>query len=145
MLFRSGGRVASLWRDLDARGEFDLGGSPEFAGIGRYGFASGRSTHANRLETIKRIAAQHRVIVDTHTADGLFVATQWREPGVPMICLETALPAKFADTIRDALGRDAPRPAGFEGLEARAQRFALMPADVAMLKQFIAARCPESR
>ena len=142
---RDGGRVASLWRDLDARGEFDLGGSPEFAGIGRYGFASGRSTHANRLETIKRIAAQHRVIVDTHTADGLFVATQWREPGVPMICLETALPAKFADTIRDALGRDAPRPAGFEGLEARAQRFALMPADVAMLKQFIAARCPESR
>ena len=61
-----------------------------------------------------------------------------------MVCLETALPAKFADTIREALGREAPRPAGFEGLESKVQRFALMPADVPMLKQYIAARCPAS-
>ena len=62
-----------------------------------------------------------------------------------MICLETALPAKFESTIREALGRDAPRPAGFEGIESRAQRFAVMPADVSLLKQYIAARCPARR
>ncbi|MBU6189401.1 MAG: threonine synthase, partial [Betaproteobacteria bacterium] len=139
---RDGDRVAALWREIDARGEFDLSASTEFAEIGRYGFASGRSTHATRLETIRAVYANHGVVVDTHTADGLAVAARWREPGVPMICLETALPAKFADTIREALGREAPRPAGFEGLESKVQRFALMPADVPMLKQYIAARCP---
>ena len=139
---RDGARVAALWQDVDRRGEFDLGGSAEFSGIDRYGFASGRSTHANRLDTIRNVYANHGVVIDTHTADGVYVAAKWREPGVPMICLETALPAKFADTIREALRRDAPRPPGFEGIEAKAQRFALMPADVPMLKQYIAARCP---
>ena len=139
---RDGNRVAALWREIDTRGEFDLSESAEFADIGRYGFASGRSTHAARLETIRAVYANFGVVVDTHTADGLSVAARWREPGVPMICLETALPAKFADTIREALGREAPRPAGFEGIESKAQRFALMPADVPMLKQYIAARCP---
>jgi threonine synthase len=139
---RDGNRVAALWREIDTRGEFDLSESAEFADIGRYGFASGRSTHAARLETIRAVYANFGVVVDTHTADGLSVAARWREPGVPMICLETALPAKFADTIREALGCEAPRPAGFEGIESKAQRFALMPADVPMLKQYIAARCP---
>jgi len=142
LMGRDGERVAALWRDVDRRGEFDLGGSAEFAGIGQYGFASGRSTHATRLATIRSVQAAHGVVIDTHTADGIAVASNWLEPGVPMICLETALPAKFADTIREALGRDAPRPPGFEGLESKVQRFALMPADVPMLKQYIAARCP---
>jgi threonine synthase len=50
--------------------------------------------------------------VDPHTADGLFVAEPWREAGVKMICLETALPVKFAETIREALGqsRSVPLP-----------------------------------
>lgn len=139
---RDGERVAVLWRDVDARGEFDLSASPEFAAISRYGFASGRSTHSNRLDTIRAVHARYGRVVDTHTADGLAVAERWREPGIPMICLETALPAKFADTIREALGADAPRPAGFDGLESKVQRFALMPADVPMLKHYIAARCP---
>ncbi|MFM7568424.1 MAG: threonine synthase, partial [Betaproteobacteria bacterium] len=139
---RDGERVAALWRDVDARGEFDLSASPEFAAISRYGFASGRSTHSNRLDTIRAVHARYGRVVDTHTADGLAVAERWREPGIPMICLETALPAKFADTIREALGADAPRPAGFDGLESKVQRFALMPADVPMLKHYIAARCP---
>ncbi len=135
------GRVAALWRDIDQRGEFDLGAEAATKSAEVYGFASGRSTHANRLATIRETYAQYGVVVDTHTADGIFVARSWREPGVPMICLETAQPAKFASTIREALGTEPPRPAGFEGLESRAQRFAVMPADVAMLKHYIAARC----
>ena len=60
-------------------------------------------------------------MVDTHTADGLKVAREHREPGVPMIVLETALPAKFAATIREALGREPERPAALEGIESTAQ------------------------
>ena len=43
------------------------------------------------------------MIIDTYTADGLKVGPERREAGVPLICLETALPAKFEATIREAL------------------------------------------
>jgi threonine synthase len=141
---RDGARTAALWRELEERGEFDLGGTEAFRGMARYGFVSGTSSHARRLETIRDTERRYGLVVDTHTADGLAVAQAWREPGVPMICLETALPAKFAETIREAIGRDPDRPAAYADIEQRAQRFVRMPADVAMLKQFIAARAPAS-
>ena len=134
-------RVAALWKSLESTGQFDLSGSPEFAGIGQYGFSSGRSTHANRLATIRAMHEKYGITVDTHTADGLFVAQSHREPGVPMVCLETALPVKFAETIREALGSEPSRPAGFDGIEDRGQRFTLMPPDVGMLKRFVAEHC----
>ena len=77
--------------------------------------------------------------IDTHTADGVKVAREQCVPGVPMIVLETALPAKFNETIREALGHDAERPTGFEAIEALPQRFEVMPADVAQIKSYIAA------
>jgi threonine synthase len=78
------------------------------------------------------------LMVDTHTADGIKVARENLTPGVPMIVLETALPAKFNETIREALGRDAERPAGFENIEALPQRFDVMSTDVGAIKAFIA-------
>jgi threonine synthase len=137
---REPARVTALYDDIARRGAFDLSDSEEFAAIGQYGFASGRSTHADRVQTIRRVWDEHRVMVDTHTADGLFVAASHREPGTTMICLETALPAKFAATIREALGREPERPAAYDAIEERVQRFALMPADVAQLKRYVAAR-----
>ena len=97
-----------------SRGEFALEPA-EFAGIGRFGFASGSSTHADRVATIADTWRRHDTLIDTHTADGLKVAREHREPGVPMIVLETALPAKFAATIVEAIGREPPRPAGPRG------------------------------
>ena len=67
--------------------------------------------------------------IDPHTADGVKVGLEHREPGVPLVCLETALPAKFAETILEALGRAPERPAGFEDLEARPQRYAVIEPD----------------
>jgi threonine synthase len=139
---QDGARTAALWRKADERGAFDLGGTPEFARVAGFGFVSGASSHAIRVATIRETEARYGVVVDTHTADGLAVSARWREPGVPMVCLETALPAKFAETIREALGRDPQRPAAYEGIESLAQRFVRMPADVAMLKRFIAERAP---
>jgi threonine synthase len=141
LLERDGARVVGLWRELDSRGVFSLADDPAFARIAGFGFASGRSTHGNRLETIRRTEREHGLVVDPHTADGLYVAQAWREADVPMVCLETALPAKFAETIREALGREPGRPPAFEGIESLGQRYTLMPADVGMLKRYIAERC----
>jgi threonine synthase len=139
---QDGARTAGLWREAETRGAFDLSGTPEFARIASFGFVSGASNHATRLATIRETDARFGVVVDTHTADGLAVAQRWREPGVPMVCLETALPAKFAETIVEAIGRAPGRPAAYEGIESHVQRYARMPADVAMLKRYIAERAP---
>jgi len=48
------------------------------------------------------------------------------------------LPAKFNETIREALGRDAERPSGFENIEALPQRFEVMASDASAVKGFIA-------
>jgi threonine synthase len=121
-------------------GGFTLG-ADEFARVPSFGFVSGRSTHADRLATIRDTWARHRVMVDTHTADGLKVAREHVEPGVPMIVLETALPAKFAATIREALGREPERPPGLEGIEALPKRFTVLPAQVGPVKHYIEAHC----
>jgi threonine synthase len=137
-------RVNALFKKVETDGGFDLSGrtgsdGDEFAQVVRYGFVSGKSTHADRLATIRDVRERYGITIDTHTADGVKVAREHLRPGVPMIVLETALPAKFNETIREALGRDAERPAGFENIEALPQRFEVMAADVAAVKNFIAA------
>ncbi len=127
---RDPARLNLLWRSLEASGEFTLKPGGEFA--------SGRSSHADRLATIRRVHEKHGVMIDPHTADGVHVGLQHREPGVPLVCLETALPVKFAETIREALGREPDRPAEFAGLEARPQRVQVIEPDVALLKRLIA-------
>ncbi|UCE31655.1 MAG: threonine synthase, partial [Burkholderiales bacterium] len=138
LLGRDSARVQALWRALERDGEFDLAGTREYGDIGRFGFVSGSSRHENRLATIRDTFERFGRLVDTHTADGLYVSRAWREPGVPMICLETAQPAKFAATIREALGREPERPSAYADIESRVQRYALMPADVHELKVYIA-------
>jgi threonine synthase len=136
-------RVAALFKKVETHGGFDLSGragsdGDEFSRVDQFGFASGKSTHTDRLNTIRDADARYRLTIDTHTADGVKVAREYWEPEVPMIVLETALPAKFNETIREALGRDAERPAGFEHIESLPQRFDVMAPDVAEIKRYIA-------
>ena len=132
--------VRALWSELARSGAFDLAGTPHARKLAGCGFVSGRSTHADRLATIRRVAERDHRIVDPHTADGIKVALERRDADVPVICIETAQPAKFAATIREALGREPERPAAYARLEERAQRFDVLPADVAAVRDYIAAR-----
>lgn len=140
------GRDAARTRELFGAGVSQQGGfklsADEHARCTGFGFVSGRSTHADRLATIAATWRETGVLVDTHTADGLKVAREHRDAGVPMLVLETALPAKFAATITEALGADAPvppRPAALAGLEALPRRFTVVPPDAAAVKAFIEA------
>ena len=140
LLGRDGARVKALFGEaLHKEGRFDLGADPVFAdAASRYGFVSGKSTHADRLATIKDTFERFGVMIDTHTADGVKVAREHLQAGIPMIVLETALPAKFSETIREALGRDPERPPGYENIEALPQRFEVLRSDVELLKALIA-------
>ncbi len=130
------GRDAARTRELFTAGGFTLSDA-ERARIADFGFVSGSSTHADRLATIRRCWEAHGVLIDPHTADGLKVALEQHRPGTPMIVLETALPAKFAATIHEAVGLEPPRPAGLQGVEALPKRFTVLPVDVEGVKQYI--------
>ena len=140
LMGRDGAQTKALFYDqLNATGSFDLSASSAFqCAATTYGFGSGKSTHANRLATLQSVYTQTGTMIDTHTADGVKVAREHVQPGVPMVVLETALPIKFAQTIEEALGKSPPRPAGFEGIEALPKRVKLMPPDVALIKRYIA-------
>jgi threonine synthase len=143
LLGRDGARTRRLFQDeLSGSGLFDLSGDPAFAqAAARFGFSSGKSTHADRLATIRETWQRLHAMVDPHTADGLKVARQFLQPGVPMVVLETALPVKFAATIVEALGREPDRPARFQGIETRPKRVTVLPADVQQVKSYITAHC----
>ena len=143
LLNRDAARVKNLFHDqLNQTGQFDLGQDPLFVQAKtQFGFLSGKSTHADRLQTIQTIYADNHIMVDTHTADGLKVAVPLAKPGVPMLVLETALPIKFAATLVEALGREPDRPAKFEGIEALPKRVLVMPKSVDAVKAYIAKHC----
>jgi threonine synthase len=131
--------VRELWWQIDTAGEFDLTQTPFWSKVGQSGFVSGSSSHADRLATIRALHAETGLIVDPHTADGIKVARERRRSGVPMVCLETAQPAKFSETIVEAIGCEPPRPAAFTDLEAQPQRFEVMPIDARRVMDYIAA------
>jgi threonine synthase len=143
LLGRDGSKVRALFGEqLATKGQFDLSAELPFKQAAqRYGFVSGKSTHADRLATIRDTYERFKLVIDTHTADGLKVARQHLQPGVPMIVLETALPIKFAATIVEALGREPDRPARFQGIEQLPKRVTVLPAGAQAVKEFIAAHC----
>lgn len=138
---QDGDKVKWLWKQVDEKGGFDLSTEDAWEKIeDDSGFASGRSTHADRIETIRLVRQKYGEIIDPHTADGVKIGMRLREARIPMICLETALPVKFDETIVEALGEHAPRPAAYEGIETRPQRCEVMKPDAEALKRYIDAR-----
>jgi len=141
LLNRDGARVAELFGPTLAREDGFTVTREEFARVAGYGFLSGRSTHADRVATIRDTWQRFGTMIDTHTADGLKVAREHLRPGTPMIVLETALPVKFASTIVEALGREPDRPAALVGIEDRPRRVTVMPPDAAAIKRYIVDHC----
>lgn len=120
--FAETGRIA-----VDAARHARLGGA----------FAGGRAEEETVLRTIREVRDQTGEIVDPHTAVGIAVARRLRESGEgPLVCLATAHPAKFPDAVREATGSPPPVPPQLRDLDARRERFEVVPAD----REMIAAR-----
>jgi threonine synthase len=135
---RDPARVRELWRDVEAGRSFALTRAGERAAIAGSGFVSGASSHADRIATIRDIHARFGRVVDPHTADGIKVGLARRDAGVPLVCLETALPAKFGAAIEEAIGAPPPRPPGFECIEELPLRCTVMDPDVEQIKRLVA-------
>src|SRR5690606_24942680 len=129
-------KVRQCWDQLAKTGEFDLSQYKEQF-ESQYGFVSGVSTHEDRLETIRRVYEQTGVLIDPHTADGVKVAVDYVEENIPMLVLETALPAKFAETIQQAVGREPDVPEHLKHLSGLPQRVQVLNCDAELVKDYI--------
>ncbi len=139
LLWRDPAAVRELMRKVEHEGGFNVAECADvWKRMPAFGFISGRSSHADRIATIRDVWKKYQIEIDTHTADGVKVGLLNREPGVPLICLETALPAKFEASMVEALGRKPARPPRYEGIEALPQRVEIMDADAEAVKRFIA-------
>ncbi|MDA9500738.1 threonine synthase [Bradyrhizobium sp. CCBAU 11357] len=137
---RDAARTKALFDgQLGEHGGFDLSGDPRFAeAAASFGFRSGKSSHADRLATIRAMWERYHAVIDPHTADGVTVARAHTSPREAMIVLETALPIKFAATIKEALGREPHLPDRFKGLEELPRRVKVLPPDAQAVKNYIA-------
>ena len=138
LMDRDGTQIRALWAEVGAGKGFDL--QLQLDKIHeQYGFAAAKSLHADRLRTIAAVYAEDGELVDPHTADGIKVARQLRQAGEKIVCLETALAAKFADTIAEAVGKDIPipRPAALADLETLPQRVTVLPNNPTAVKMVI--------
>ncbi|MBP6270826.1 MAG: threonine synthase [Rhizobacter sp.] len=139
LLGRDASRTRELFKtEVEQKGSFTVS-DDEFANTASFGFVSGTSTHADRLATIRDTYKRFGVVIDTHTADGLKVGREHLDWGVPMLVLETALPAKFAETIVEAIGVQPDRPAAMRGIEDLPKRFVVMPVDTQAVKAYLSA------
>ncbi len=117
LLDKDSARVNELFEGVKSGQGFDLSKLMQVVN-NRYGFAAGKSTHTDRLNTIRTLYEQYDELVDPHTADGIKVAKQLQQEGEVIVCAETALPVKFAETIFEAVGSiEIRRPKHTEGLE----------------------------
>ena len=137
LMARDSDEINALWAEVGAGKGFSL--AHKLSEIReKYGFVSGRSLHKDRLATIRQVYETDGELIDPHTADGVKVAREVREDGEIIVCLETALAAKFDATIREAVGDVAiPRPAKLNGLEDLPQRVQVVPNNADIVKSII--------
>nr|WP_314900510.1 threonine synthase [uncultured Deefgea sp.] len=140
LIGRDAERLAAMWKSVETGSGFELT-ADEFATMrDTYGFKSEASNHADRIAHIREVFEKYGVQIDPHTADGVKAAKAHRNPAVPMVIMETALPAKFEDTMQEALKQAPFRPKGLAGLEALPQRFDAIEADAALIKAYLVGR-----
>ena len=137
MTSRDAEKVRKLWEEVDNNRAFDISGTQLWEKIRKSHIISGTSNHKARIETIREIHRKYGILVDPHTADGLKVGFEHREKDIPLVCLETALPAKFSESIVEAVGAEPSRPDGYYNLEDLPQRYVEMDADATEIKTFI--------
>ncbi len=89
------------------------------------------------MATIGEVYREHGYLVDPHTAVGIAAARRLGVPD-PVVCLATAHPAKFPESVDKAVGQPAARHERLEALRDLPIRRTVIPASVDAVREFIA-------
>ncbi len=102
----------------------------------RAGFASGRCSEEETLETIARHWKTTGELLCPHSAVGVKVAEE-HIGAAPMITLATAHPAKFPDAVERATGVRPPLPPHMADLFDKPERMTRVPNDLAVIEALV--------
>lgn len=127
--YREGRDPAQVRRIMHA---FRETGAWQFGDFERGGFSSSRCEDAEIPEIIRRVHRQYGYVADPHTA----CAFKELAPDRVSVVLATASPAKFPDTIRDAIGIEPVHPS-LEALKSRPVVKHRLPASVPAIRAYI--------
>jgi len=131
---QDGNAVAQLMDELKSGGFHVSQGALEAL---RESFSSGRASEDETLATIAAALKSSTKLLCPHSAIGVKVAEELRDPSVPMITLATAHPAKFPDAVEKASGIRPPLPPRMADLYDRPERVSRIDNDLAAIETHI--------
>lgn len=139
LLGRDGAAVTASMNRFRAEGVFAV--TPEQLAAARALFAGHRVDEAETLATIAATAkATNGYTADPHTAVGIAAAKALPvPPGVPVVVVGTAHPAKFPDAVEKATGKRPALPGRLADLMTREERLTVLPNDLATVEAFVEA------
>jgi len=91
---------------------------------------------AETLATIKRIYERNGYVADPHTAIGLAAAERFETSGTK-ICIATAHPAKFPESVNRAIGKPVARHPTLEALAGLESRRTVIPATLEAVRGYL--------
>ena len=139
---RDGGACAATMAAFAADGEYRV--LPEVHGTITDYFDGVR---VSEDEVDEEMAAWHRrgLMVEPHSAIGLRAAAARRVPGVPIVALATAHPAKFPDAVEAATGVRPELPEALADLLERPEHAYAVAADLADVQNLMRAHADDGR
>ena len=130
-LDRDSARLTQFMESFASSGSASLPGSP-----GEADFLAATVTQAETLDAIRRMHEKSGYIADPHTAVGLAAAERFSVSGAK-ICLATAHPAKFPESVQRAVDGDRIRHDALDVLKDLPGRATRLPATVDAVKEFL--------
>jgi threonine synthase len=103
-------------------------------------FCSASVDQARTLETINSFYRETGYLLDPHSAVGVCAARELLPAETARVCLATAHPAKFGESVEKATGSQAPVPSAIAALAGMPTRCDQMDADLDKVRAFIVAR-----
>lgn len=144
LLDRDASAVKSVMEKFTQTGVYDL--PPEKLEAARRIFQAYRCDDAQTIETIRSVYKTKNMIVDPHTAVGMYAMEQFRGDGrltehekskEPIICLACAHPAKFPAVGTQAIGQPVDLPESLSDLHQRPERYQVLANKISEVKQHI--------
>jgi threonine synthase len=131
---RDGVRLRAFMESFSKNGEATLDGTMP---VDDHIVATAVDTHET-MATIAGVYKRNGYIVDPHTAVGIAASRRFAGEG-PMVCLATAHPAKFPESVDAAIGKPLARHPRLDVLAGAPTRRTVLPARIHEVKAFVAA------
>ncbi len=134
LLDKDGERTASAMEEFSEKGLLELGNHCDHI---QRDFGAIAATEAELADTIANFHKEYNYLLDPHTAIAVFAGLQKQQKNIPMICLATAHPAKFGETVKAATGIEPDIPEAIKNIFDKESRCEIMTADQELIKNYI--------